>query len=119
YRSSCFSSVAAGASRRPMSSCTSSIGPCGRRAAPSCLASTSPARFRRIEPALDRAIALAGGLGIIVWKAKYWALSDKGRELLDNLQSDELVLVREKRLLEALPKPLTQTAVAALFQRTP
>jgi hypothetical protein len=73
----------------------------------------------RMEPALDRAIALAGGLGIIVWKAKYWALSDKGRELLDNLQSDELVLVREKRLLEALPKPLTQTAVAALFQRTP
>ena len=74
--------------------------------------------FRR-EPALDRAVALARGFGLVIWKGKYWALTDSGRELLENLNTNELLLVREKELLGALPKPLTQTAVAALLRREP
>ena len=73
----------------------------------------------RMEPALDRAVALAHGLGLVVWKSKYWALTDKGRELLEHLRTDELLLVREKELLGVLPTPLTQTAVAGLLQRGP
>ncbi len=73
----------------------------------------------RMEPALDRAVALARGLGLAAWKGKYWTLTDNGQELLENLRSDERLLVREKELLDALPKPLTQTAVAALLLRAP
>ncbi len=73
----------------------------------------------RMEPALDRAVALAGGFGLTAWKGKFWTLTDSGRELLENLRTDERLLVREKKLLNALPKPLTQTAVAALLRRAP
>jgi hypothetical protein len=73
----------------------------------------------RMEPALDRAVALAHGLGLLVWKGKYWSLTVEGLELLENLRADELLLVREKELLGVLPRPLTQAAVGGLLQRGP
>ena len=71
----------------------------------------------RMEPALDRAVALARGFGLTAWKSRYWTLTDRGRELLDEIRTDESLLGREKELLNALPKPLTQASVAALFRR--
>src|SRR2546421_1674062 len=42
----------------------------------------------RYEPALDRAVALAGGLGLLVFEKKLWRLTDKGRSLLEELNRD-------------------------------
>jgi hypothetical protein len=73
----------------------------------------------RMEPALDRAAALARGFGLAAWKGRYWTLTHNGRKLLETLRADESLLAREKGLLGGLSKPLTQTAVAALRLRTP
>jgi hypothetical protein len=72
----------------------------------------------RFEPALDRAATLARGFGLITWKGRFWELTAKGRELLEDIRADDALLAREKELLTALPKPLTQTAVEALLKRT-
>jgi len=71
----------------------------------------------RMEPALDRAAALARGIGLVAWKDRYWTLTDSGRKLLETLGTEESLLAREKELLNGLPKPLTQSAVAALRLR--
>lgn len=71
----------------------------------------------RHDPALDRAAGLARGLGLIAWKGRYWVMTPEGRELLEAVREDDKLLAREKELLAVLPKPLTQTAVAALLRR--
>jgi hypothetical protein len=71
----------------------------------------------RYDPALDRAASLARGIGLIVWKGRYWTLTPEGRQLLEAVRDDGEVLAREKELLRVLPKPLTQAAVAKLLRR--
>lgn len=71
----------------------------------------------RHDPALDRAAGLARGLGLTAWKGRYWVMTPAGRELLEGVREDDKLLAREKELLAVLPKPLTQTAVAALLRR--
>jgi hypothetical protein len=70
----------------------------------------------RFDPALDRAVALARGLGFIDWATRFWVLTSVGREAVK--QVDEAgVLDRERSLLAELPKPLTQAAVGRLLKR--
>jgi len=71
----------------------------------------------RYDPALDRAAALARGLQLIAWKNRYWALTQSGRDLVVAVGEDAELFAREKALLAALPRPLTQVAVAALLRR--
>jgi hypothetical protein len=71
----------------------------------------------RHDPALDRATGYARGFGLIDWKTRYWVLQQAGRDLLDAITTDDALLVREKQLLAALPKRLTQTAVEGLLRR--
>lgn len=71
----------------------------------------------RYDPALDRATALGHGLGLIEWKGRYWTPTQAGTELLTAISEDDELLTHEKQLLDVLPKPLTQTAVAALVRR--
>ena len=80
---------------------------------------TEPERaIVRLEPALDRATALARGFGLIEWEGRFWTLTDGGHELLEAVWADEELLVREKTLLGSLPDALTQTQVNRLLSRT-
>jgi hypothetical protein len=72
----------------------------------------------RFEPALDRAIALAHGLGLLSRSGgRYWALEEKGLGLLARVESDESILARERETLAALNVKLTQQVVAKMLRR--
>lgn len=71
----------------------------------------------RYEPALDRAVALAGGLDFLRFASKLWRLNDSGRELLADVETDPGLLAEEKRRLGIIGKPLTQVAVKELLSR--
>lgn len=71
----------------------------------------------RYEPALDRAVALAGGLGLLVFEKKLWRLTDRGRALLDEIGKDSRLFNAERELLSVIGKPLPQAAVSRLLKR--
>jgi len=72
----------------------------------------------RFEPALDRAVALAHGFGLLTWtKKRYWALGEGTSELLTAIDEDKQVFAAEKALLSALPSQLSQAAVRRLLGR--
>lgn len=70
----------------------------------------------RFDPSLDRAVALAHGLGYLSWDRPAWKLSPSGQELARELDDSD-ILERERGLLAGLPKPLTQSAVDRLLKR--
>jgi hypothetical protein len=79
---------------------------------------TEPERaIVRFEPALDRATALARGLGLLNWDERYWVLNAAGQTLLEAVWADDELLVHEKSLLTSLPNPLTQAQVGRLLSR--
>lgn len=71
----------------------------------------------RFEPALDRAVALANGFELLAWTNRYWALTDRGKGLLTEIDEDGDILRTEKDLLASLPSPLSQAAVRRLLGR--
>ncbi|WP_156028372.1 hypothetical protein [Candidatus Solirubrobacter pratensis] len=73
----------------------------------------------RYEPALDRAVALAGGLELLTFDRKLWRLNDAGRALVAHLDEDPSLLSDEKQRLAIIGTPLTQAAVSGLLRREP
>jgi hypothetical protein len=71
----------------------------------------------RFEPALDRAVALARGFGLLDWHGRYWSLTERGRGTLKLLGEEEGTLRAEKEALASLPGPLSQAAVERLLGR--
>ena len=73
----------------------------------------------QLEPAFDRAIDRALGLGLVAANAQgRIGLSDLGREIAGIIESDPELFTAERELLGSLPPSLSQTAVRnALAQR--
>lgn len=77
---------------------------------------TAETAIVRYEPALDRAIALAAGLGFLRFEKKSWHLTELARELLAAIDADEDLFAHEKRMLETLSAPLSQSTVKRLLR---
>ena len=71
----------------------------------------------RFEPALERAVALARGFGLLSWGDRYWSLTSRGEDLLERIDNDDDALQVEKMTLQGLGSPLTQAAVRRLLAR--
>lgn len=71
----------------------------------------------RYEPALDRAIGLAGGLGLLRFDRRLWRLQEPGRELLAEIDADPDLLALERERLAPV-SGLTQAAVSRLLGRS-
>jgi hypothetical protein len=72
----------------------------------------------RFEPALDRAIALAEGFGLLVRSDdRYWSVSKRGADLLQRIDDTPDVLVAERAVLDGLSGKLSQAAVARMLRR--
>lgn len=71
----------------------------------------------RYEPALDRAIALATALGLLNFDEKLWHLTTDGLELLQEVDRDDRLFIREKELLSRMRSTLSQAAVNRLLSR--
>lgn len=81
------------------------------------LAPRSPAL--QLEPAFDRAIDRALGLGLVAANPQgRITLTELGRSIVDAVDSDTELFAAERELLDSLPRSLSQTAVRnALAQR--
>ncbi len=73
----------------------------------------------QFEPALDRAIDRAVGLGLLIVNAHdRLELTTVGRTVLRTLDSDDNLFVNERELLKSLPKALSQATIRkALTER--
>jgi hypothetical protein len=72
----------------------------------------------RYEPALDRAVALGRGLGLLTFQAKHWALTKEGSDALERIEDDDQLYKRERKFLAVLDRPLSQAAVQRLLTRS-
>ena len=71
----------------------------------------------RVEPWLNRAVALAHGLGLVdVTKGKSVALTSKGREVAGALDADKNVFVEERAFLAEVAKKLTEDQVSKIWR---
>jgi hypothetical protein len=71
----------------------------------------------RVEPWLNRAVALAHGLGLIdVSKGKSVALTDKGHEVANAINADEKVFVEERSFLAEVTRRLTERQLARIWR---
>lgn len=71
----------------------------------------------RYEPALDRAVSLATGMGLLNLDGRRWRLTDSGQELLKDIDRDEELLRLERERLSPVTG-LTQKAVRELLGRS-
>jgi hypothetical protein len=70
----------------------------------------------RFEPALDRALDLAVGMGFLELKSSHvFRLTESGRELVSRIESSE-AYEHERELLEWLPGKVTQKEVDRLLE---
>jgi len=72
----------------------------------------------RFEPALERAVALARGFGLLTWEGRYWKLTRRGEDLLGVIDDAEDTLRAEKEMLRDIGTPFTQAAVQRLLSRS-
>jgi hypothetical protein len=81
------------------------------------LAPRSPAL--QLEPAFDRAIDRAIGLGLLATNTSgRLELTRLGRSVADTLDADEALFTSERELLASLPRPLSQSTIRkALAER--
>ena len=81
------------------------------------MATRSPAL--QFEPAFDRAIDRAVGLGLLTTNPRgRMALTDLGHSIADTVDSDERLFTSERELLATLPRSLSQRAIGnALAER--
>lgn len=81
------------------------------------LTSRSPAL--QFEPAFDRAIDRALGLGLVATSPQgRLALTELGESIADRVESEERLFTTERELLAELPRSLSQTAIrSALAER--
>lgn len=71
----------------------------------------------RYDPSLTRTIALAVAAGLVISnKNQTLTLSPQGRDVASSARSDPSVLVDEKRVLDRLPKGITQAKVRQLLE---
>lgn len=71
----------------------------------------------RVEPWLNRAVALAHGLGLVdVAKGKTVALTSKGREVAGALDADKSVFVEERAFLADVARKLTEDQVTRIWR---
>lgn len=80
--------------------------------------STSSSAFVvRIEPSLNRAVDLAIGEGLVTRKTgSKLALTEKGAELADEINSITDLLIEEKLFMSQIGKRVTETLVGKLFK---
>jgi len=72
----------------------------------------SNSQMVQFEPALTRAIDRCTGLGLLsIESGGRLRLTDLGRRVAATVESSETLFIRERELLTALPRPLTQTAI--------
>lgn len=81
------------------------------------LAPRSPAL--QFEPAFDRAIDRAVGLGLLTTNIRgRLELTDLGRSVVDRVDADRNLFTSERELLESLPRSISQSAIRnALAER--
>ena len=72
--------------------------------------------FMRVEPWLNRALALAAGARLIAFSGKSATLSDRGLAVLKNLMDDEYVMTEEKAFLKAIAARATEQNVEAIMK---
>jgi hypothetical protein len=71
----------------------------------------------RVEPWLNRAVALAHGLGLVdVTKGKSVALTGKGREMAGTIDADKAIFFEERAFLAEVSRSLTEAQLTKIWR---
>ena len=71
----------------------------------------------RVEPWLNRAVAFAHGLGlVVVTKGKSVALTDKGREIASAIDANRDIFLEERSFLVEVTKKLTEPQLIKIWR---
>ncbi|PWK76068.1 hypothetical protein [Aminobacter sp. AP02] len=71
----------------------------------------------RVEPWLNRAVALAHGLGLVdVTKGKSVALTDKGREVAAEIDANKDIFLEERTFLAEVARKLTEAQLTKIWR---